>query len=312
MSDAHDWTNATGTAPPGGMPAGKTADMPPDVPADVPADMPRHMLGHVLGPAEFLRHARYDHAQPTPALRRWVDRYWSVTWKLPPGRHHVVTTLDDPAIHLTREWGEVRREGTDGAGTWITGPVTRGRFDVTQSGSGGVVGVRFRLGGTTALTASQPAAVRDRTVPAAAWWDHARLADLPVELPDTATGAAPPLDAWLLAHSPRDAPGYADLLAVLELLRDPAVTGTGELERRSGCSRRSLQRMFRRFVGVGPKRMVLRSRVMDAVAALDGRDPRPLAELAPDLGWFDQSHFIRDFRTVTGRTPAQYLRSIDT
>lgn len=270
------------------------------------------MVGHVLEPAAFLRHARYDHAQPAPELRRWVDRYWSVTWDLPPGTRHVVTTLDDPAIHLTREWGEVRREGTDGAGTWITGPVTEGLFDVTQTGRGGVVGVRFQLGGTTAFTAAQPAAVRDRTVAADRWWDAEHLAELPDLLPDTATAAAPVLDAWLLSRPPRDDPAFEGFLAVRDVLQDPDVTGTGELERRAGRSTRTLQRMFHRFVGVGPKRIVLRSRVIDAVAALDRGDPRSFAELAADLGWFDQPHFIRDFRVVTGKTPAEYLRSTDT
>ncbi|WP_444502268.1 DUF6597 domain-containing transcriptional factor [Brachybacterium sp. AOP42-E1-35] len=286
------------------------------------------MLGHVLNPAEFLLHTHYDHAQPAAPLRRWVDRYWSVTWQLPPGQQHVVTTLDDPAIHLTREWGGVRRAGTGGtraggtrAGAWITGPITRGRFEVTQSGTGGVIGVRFRLGGTTAFTTAPPASVRDRTVPAAEWFDT----DVPPAAhPDTsstsstsstataATGAAPALDAWLLAQRPQDAPGYADFCSILELLADPSVTGTAELERRSGHGIRNLQRTFRRFVGVGPKRMILRSRVMDAVSAIDRGDHRAIADLAQDLGWYDQSHFVRDFRSITGMTPSAYARNGDT
>ncbi len=33
-----------------------------------------------------------------------------------------------------------------------------------------------------------------------------------------------------------------------------------------------------------------------------------LAGLAASLGWFDQAHFSRDFRAVTGTTPSAYLR----
>ena len=280
MVPPEDWTNAT-----------------------APAVEPGHLYGHVLRPAEFLRHAVYDHAAPDPRLRRWIDRYWSVTWDLGPGRMHRVATLDEPSIHLTREWGRIRRAGVDGAGTWITGPVTRGRFDVTQVDAGGVLGVRFHLGGTTAFTRTDLAALRDRTVSAAGWFGP----DLPPpELPCTATGAAPALDAWLLAREPRDAPGAATFREILTLLEDPEVTGVAELARRSDRSIRSLQRMFHRFVGVGPKRMVVRARVMDAVAAIDRGDARSLTDLSQGLGWFDQSHFIRDFRTVTGQTPSGY------
>lgn len=312
VSLSQDWTNATDAARATPVTRATGATGATQLPG---ASAPGHLLGHVLRPAEFLRHARYDHAEPAPSLRRWIDRYWSVTWCLDDGWTHNVTTLDEPAVHLTREWGGVRREGAEGEGAWLTGPVTRGRFAVTQSGSGGVVGVRFRLGGITAFTSraanthratsARPdlAALRDRTVRAEAWF----AADLvPAGLPDTATAAAAILDQRLLSLTPQDDPGYAAFLALLNLLEDPAVTGTSELQRRSGLSVRALQRRFHHFVGVGPKRMILRSRVMDAVAALDSDDPRPIAALAQDLGWFDQSHFIRDFHAITGSTPAHY------
>lgn len=261
------------------------------------------MLGHVLRPREFLARAVYESAPPDPRLQRWVQRYWSVTWDLEPGSSHVVTTLDDPSVHLTRERGGVRRDGADGDGTWITGPVTRGRFDVTQLGTGGVVGVKFHIGGTTAFTHVDLSALRDRTIPAADWSGP----DLPpTGLAPSATAAAAAIDTWLLAREPQEDPGYEEFRAVLALLEDPAVTGTTLLEERSGLGTRALQRMFHRFVGVGPKRMLLRARVMDAVAAIDGGDPRTPSDLAHDLGWFDQSHFVRDFRTVTGRTPSRY------
>ncbi len=267
------------------------------------------MLGHVLRPEEFLARARYDHAAPDPRLSRWVDRYWSVHWDLAAGQSHQVTTLDEPAVHLTVEEGDVHREGTRGAGTWITGPVTRGSFRITQHGRGGVVGVRFRPGGTTAFVEADLPALRDRTIPATDWFPvPPRPADLAGA---SATAAAPLLDRWLLAQQPRQVPGLGEFERLLDLLADPAVTGTGVLEERSGLSTRSLQRIYRRFVDVGPKRMLLRARVMDAVAALDGGDPRPVADLAQDLGWFDQSHFLRDFRAVTGQTPGHYLRRRD-
>ena len=45
---------------------------------------------------------------------------------------------------------------------------------------------------------------------------------------------------------------------------------------------------------------------MDAVAAIDSGDPRSLGDLAQDLGWFDQSHFVRDVRAVIGQSPSRY------
>ncbi|MFC7374751.1 DUF6597 domain-containing transcriptional factor [Brachybacterium sp. GCM10030268] len=266
---------------------------------------PPHMVGHVLRPEEFLARASYDSAAPDERLSRWVERYWSVTWSLEDGASHHVATLDEPAVNLTVERGGVQRSGMDGDGAWITGPVAAGRFDVTLTGTGSVIGVKFRLGGTTAFRAADLAALRDRTVPAAEWFDVDPAA---VVLEPTATEAAEVLDDYLLAREPREDPGFDGFLAVLEMLADPEVTGTGELERRAGMGTRSLQRLFERFVGLGPKRMLVRARVMDAVAAFDSGDPRDVVDLAHDLGWFDQPHFIRDFRAITGETPARYAR----
>jgi AraC-like DNA-binding protein len=32
--------------------------------------------------------------------------------------------------------------------------------------------------------------------------------------------------------------------------------------------------------------------------------------MAVDLGYFDQAHFIKDFKMLIGRTPAEYARDV--
>ncbi|MFD1836079.1 DUF6597 domain-containing transcriptional factor [Brachybacterium rhamnosum] len=269
---------------------------------------PEHMYGHVLHPEEFLARARYGSAPPSEELAPWVDRYWSVRWDLEEGTSYPVATLDDPCVHLTLERGDVLRRGADGGGTWITGPVTRGVFDVRLTGRGSVVGVRFRRGGTAAFRSEAVSTLRDRTVPAARWFTDPPFPD---DLPEDVDAAAGALDAWLLALGPRDTPGLLTLRAVLDLLDDPAVISLAALQERTGMTARTLQRLLARHVGVGPKRMLVRARVMDALAAIDRGDPRPAATIAADLGWFDQSHFIRDVHAIKGLTPAAYAARRD-
>ena len=85
----------------------------------------------------------------------------------------------------------------------------------------------------------------------------------------------------------------------------PASTATRE---RHGLSVRALQRLFRGFVGVGPKWVLQRYRLHDAVTAID-TDPGAMADLAglaASLGWSDQSHFTRDFTAAVGVSPHAY------
>jgi transcriptional regulator GlxA family with amidase domain len=71
---------------------------------------------------------------------------------------------------------------------------------------------------------------------------------------------------------------------------------------------RSLQRLFAGYVGLSPKAVLARYRLQDAAATIDAGWVGDLAGLAASLGWFDQAHFSRDFRAVTGTTPSAYLR----
>ena len=75
---------------------------------------------------------------------------------------------------------------------------------------------------------------------------------------------------------------------------------------RHALSTRRLQRLFARYLGVGPKWVLARYRMHDVVAALDAGHAGSLAELAVAHGWYDQAHFTRDFTALVGTTPARY------
>ncbi len=61
-------------------------------------------------------------------------------------------------------------------------------------------------------------------------------------------------------------------------------------------------RLFRRHVGIAPKAVIRRVRLREVAARVeDGLAPN-LADLAAELGYADQAHLARDFRSATGRT----------
>jgi AraC-like DNA-binding protein len=72
---------------------------------------------------------------------------------------------------------------------------------------------------------------------------------------------------------------------------------------------RTLQRLFSDEFGIGPKWVINRFRLHEALEQMQqGRDVR-WSELALELGYSDQAHFIRDFKALVGRTPADYART---
>jgi AraC-like DNA-binding protein len=53
----------------------------------------------------------------------------------------------------------------------------------------------------------------------------------------------------------------------------------------------------------------MRYRLQEAADQLACREIVNLPQMALDLGYFDQAHFIKDFKMIVGRTPAEYARS---
>lgn len=262
----------------------------------------------VLRPEELARHVAFDECAPTPAVARWVERIWSVAWDLPPGLEHVSSVVPHPSINLTVERGAGRRDGATGPGVWVTGVVTR-RFDVSCHRDGGAIGVKFHPGGFAALTGHAAADLTDRVLAATDLLPGA--ADL-AGLSGSAREAAPVLCAYVGSFAAQHPAGpatdhaYDAVTAIVRDLSDPSLTRVDDLAERAGLSVRGLQRLLRRYVGVGPKWLLVRRRLHDAVAELDAGYDGSLADLAAELGWYDQNQFTRDFTALVGTPPGAY------
>lgn len=74
-----------------------------------------------------------------------------------------------------------------------------------------------------------------------------------------------------------------------------------------GLSQSALERRFRRVVGVSPKRYASLVRLERAVALR--RDGYASAELAYAAGYYDQSHYIHEFRRAAGCAPEVFFRT---
>ncbi len=137
-----------------------------------------------------------------------------------------------------------------------------------------------------------------------------------------------------LASSPSPPAGLLHAWRMLQ--ESPNHVDLARLPEDFGCSRRHLIGQFHTYFGMAPKTIARISRFHLAVAAIHRagrRDPLSYAEgkpyldcqgdgsvrtgtqtaigwadLALDCGYYDQSHFINDFRSFSGRSPAEFLR----
>lgn len=116
------------------------------------------------------------------------------------------------------------------------------------------------------------------------------------------------LDALFLVRLERAVPSPLtdEILHTLRLTGGEA--RMADLVRRTGYSERHLRRVCGEKLGLSPKAFARVLRVNRACGLL--RDGRPnLALLAQELGYYDQAHFIHDFRMVCGVSPSVYSRN---
>ncbi len=117
------------------------------------------------------------------------------------------------------------------------------------------------------------------------------------------------INQWLQLHiSQMEVP--MNLLSdfiIHHLSRDPSLT-VKKLVEKTGYTRKHLAQRFKKETGLTIKKFQKIQRVYRILKQVNDVPQPPWARLACHHGYFDQSHFIRDFKRFTGLTPTEYTR----
>lgn len=264
-------------------------------------EVPRGHPAAILRPTDAGAALSVDRIPASGPLAGLVDYHWYVGWRtVEPHRQQVVP---QPRVHVAAEDGRLLVHG-----------ISRSPFVRTLTGTGHTLGAAFHAGGFRPLLGRSVGSLTDRVVPAGELFD---VDDRPVAeriLGDGPVGdAVAALEGYLLSVVPGgrlvEDPVVAEVRALVAAAEsDRGLTRAEQLADLAGVSLRSLQRRFTDYVGIGPKWVVGRFRILDAAAAAHGGERVDWAALATDLGFADQAHLTRAFTAVVGTPPATYQR----
>ena len=172
------------------------------------------------------------------------------------------------------------------------------------------IGVRFRPGGAFPFLGLPMGELAGLGVdPAVLWGSSARV------LRERLLGAPTPearfgiLERFLLQrlHKSRDR-DPAVQYAIDTIERSGGAASIATIVDRTGLSARRFIAAFRDEVGLAPKVFCRLARFRRVIGALRAADQVEWADIALDCGYFDQPHFIHDFRSFAGVSPSMYLR----
>ncbi|MFD6992807.1 DUF6597 domain-containing transcriptional factor [Streptomyces sp. NPDC059943] len=267
------------------------------------AAAPRRDTRGIVDASGLFARADFRRRLPAPELRRYVELYWLIDWDLSePYASHVVP---HPSVNVVFQrfgaappWGEVAGIGLE-------------LFTQKLEGRGRVCGVKFRPGGFRPFAPAWPVSEwSGRRVPIAEV--------LPASDADVRAVLDPPgedarvaaLDTYLLGLGARPDPQADEAMRVVALVgEDRTIRRAAQLATAAGLSVRSLQRLFATYVGVGPKWVILRHRIHEALERAEAADGVDWAALAAELGYSDQAHLVRDFTATVGVPPTAYAHA---
>ena len=254
----------------------------------------------VLDPAGLGDRLSLRLSPPSEELSWLVEHYWMVEWELEGGESYRQYTVPQPSVHL------VVVPGMCG----IFGVMNR-LFSYLLSGKGRVFGIKFAPGGFRALIDRPVSELTDGHLPVEsvlgrAGGDYERSV---LDWTGKEEGLRDLAESYLRSLAPVPDVNYRLIRRIIERISsDRAVVRVEQLVEELDTSKRTLQRLFREYVGVGPKWVINRYRIVEAADRLGSGESVDFAALAVELGYFDQAHFIRDFKGLIGLSPGEYAK----
>lgn len=168
-----------------------------------------------------------------------------------------------------------------------------------------VIGVHFKPGGLFPFFAFPITELENTTESLDDIWGKSiqELRDQLLEAP-TATDRLKLLEKYLLGRLVKEPTHHCAVTYAMEKLGSQSV---GEVFERTGYSQRRFIEVFSNQVGVTPKTFYRILRFQKVIQKAHEKKNTRWLDIALDSGFFDQAHFIRDFKEFSKMSPTQFL-----
>ena len=255
-------------------------------------------------PFEFLTH------RPSGDLRQFVETIWYARGRVPYQRERIAPTgssvavfvLGDPILE-TPDDGE--GEGLKADRGFLLGPHARPVVN-EPLGETFAVGIVTTPVGCETVFGISPVSVRASVVDLEEAWPSATTLRAALMNRSTASEMVEVVEATLHENL-RPVSGVELCARAVGLLEKSPTRPIGEIADELAVSHSYLDRRFTQIAGLSPRTLARILRMRALLATIDVGAGVDWAHAALELGWFDQSHLIRDFKRHTGVTPSTYV-----
>lgn len=258
----------------------------------------------------------YQVLAPPPELEDFVDCFWDLTSPdvngpsepeivLPDGKTELIVHFGDDFFKL--EKGEYVRQ----ARVLMSGQLTE-RIFIKPSGRVGVVSVRFKAAGAARFFDIPYDEIVDRVIDFSLYEK-----DVAQRLANEIACVGGPAERFdilrkLLLERLVKQESKEDIFvrqACRYITQSEGSYSVKDLAKLIGFSERQLERKFKKQVGLTPKQLSRTMRFQKFIALSKTSAHLTLTDVSLACGYYDQSHFIKDFIKFSGVSPMNYLTS---
>ncbi len=239
---------------------------------------------------------------PSPQLEFFIEHYWIVKWNLPDGDIFTSEVLPYPSIHIVFERNYTRIIG-----------VMEGKYTRTLKGSDKVLGIKFKPGAFYPFIKENISKLTNKFIELDKYFNvDVEKLEASILNSEKEEEMANTAEEFLIRFLPEKDENIILINKIIDLTNeDRAIIKVDDIVERMKINKRTLQRLFNQYVGVTPKWVIKRFRLHEAVGELAKNKTVDWTKLALELGYFDQAHFIKEFKSIIGKTPSEYEKQIN-
>jgi AraC-like DNA-binding protein len=255
---------------------------------------------------------------PHPPLSNFVELLWFAEGTpaaharerlLPTGTMELVINLRDDAMRIHESQNRKRVQSFRGS---VVCGAQSGFFVIDTASQASVMGVHFKAGGAFPFFKMPADELCDAHVSLETLWGPVAgglrdqlLGEESVEVKFRL------LEQALLAQARRPLARHPAVGFALQEFQAAPARAIGALTGQIGLSTRRFIEVFSQEVGLTPKQFCRIRRFQDVLRRVHPRKEVDWADVALDCGYYDQAHFIHDFRGFSGLNPTTYFAQRD-
>jgi AraC-like DNA-binding protein len=257
---------------------------------------------------------KYQTYPPHPDLEGVVHFYWTLEVPYDP-KHQKQKIVPDGFVEMTFNFGAaIRRYTSDTEYVLQTGPMVMGQrtkaYLIEPTGPVDSFAVSFYPHGFSLVADRSLDDLVDREVPLAMPFGAA-----PAKALETALCAAPDtpqriarMEAFLMERlKSEDSINRVVRATVDALLAAGGSRSIASVLEEHQAQRRMLERQFKKHTGLSPKQWSKALRLHASLQSMLSKEKQSLTSVAYKHHYFDQAHFVKDFKALTGSTPKELL-----